>query len=155
MSSLRRGTHAYAHVPVHFLICALTITFQLHFTISLKKTIFRYLQDPSGLSTLNAIPSPQVGPPALMCWKLMKPWIVEVWSKFCFAILNSDVLFFHVFFLIYFRFAFFDLFNPFHTWLIMFVSLLFSSYIFCSFLGCIVYLLAGLQPGREVRLGHM
>ena len=25
VSSLRRGTHAYAHVPVHFLICALTL----------------------------------------------------------------------------------------------------------------------------------
>ena len=25
MSSLRRGTHAYAHVTVHFSICALTL----------------------------------------------------------------------------------------------------------------------------------
>lgn len=68
-------------------------------------------------------------------------------------ILNSVV--FGVFLLIYFSFACFDLWNPFHTCLVMFIALLFSSFIFCSFLGCIVYLLAGLQPGREVRLGHM
>ena len=29
MSSLRRGTHAYAHVTVHFSICALTVSMRL------------------------------------------------------------------------------------------------------------------------------
>jgi hypothetical protein len=118
------------------------ITFQLHFTISLKKTIFRYLKDPSGLSTLNAIPSPQVGPPALMCWKLMKPWIVEIWSKSCFAILNYLKFWRLVFSCVCFFFMFLFLkyllqiciFWPFQSFSYMFDHVCISSILFLHFL---------------------
>ena len=120
----------------------LSQSFHTPFTISTRKRAldtFRILQDPSGsrrnsesVPVLTCSCCPQVGPPALMCSKLMKPWIVEVVSKSCSANLKfrSRLFCFMFFDLLYFRFRLFDLLNPFHTCLILFGSLLFSSYMF-------------------------